>query len=140
MASHRHIARTIVVQTIFAWEFRGGEPMEILAYLMEEFGNKISEPEFPHKLLQGILDNIEQIQSEIVSAAPEWPIGKIAPIDRAILEIGIYELMYEVDIPPLVSINECIDLAKEMGNDNSHKFVNGVLSNIMHKHSLNDKK
>jgi len=128
------------VQTIFAWEFRGGEPMEILAYLMDEFGTQISEPEFPRKLLQGILDNLEQIQAEIVAAAPEWPIDKIAPIDRAILEIGIYELMYEADIPPLVSINECIDLAKEMGNDNSHKFVNGVLSNIMHKHSLHDKK
>jgi len=140
MASHRHIARTIVVQTIFAWEFRGDEPAAILEYLMAEFGGKVKEPEFPAKLLQGILDNKEEIEGEITQAAPEWPIDKIAPIDRAILELGVYELMHEDDIPPLVTINECIELAKEMGNDNSHKFVNGVLSTIMHKHCPPDKK
>ncbi len=134
MASHRHIARTIVVQTIFAWEFRGDEPTAILEYLMEEFGEMVKEPEFPGRLLEGILANNKEIKKEIVEAAPEWPLDKIAAVDRAILELGIYELMHEKEIPPLVTINECIELAKEMGNDNSHKFVNGVLSTIMHKH------
>ncbi len=134
MASHRHLARTIVIQTIFAWEFRGGEPAEILEYLLKEFGKEITEPDFPEKLLQGILDNTKEIEEEIIEAAPEWPLSKIASVDRAILKLGIYELLFEDEIPPLVSINECIELAKEMGNDNSHKFVNGVLSTIMHKH------
>ncbi len=140
MASHRHLSRTIVVQTIFAWEFRANDPMEILAYLMDEFGEKVEEKDFSKKLLQGIFDHKKNIEAEIQESAPEWPLNRIAAIDRAILELGVYELLYEEEIPPLVTINECVELAKEMGNENSHKFVNGVLSTIMHKHNKNEKK
>lgn len=69
-----------------------------------------------------------------METAPEWPLDRISRIDRAILQLGIYELKYEDEIPPLVTINEAVELAKEMGNDNSHKFVNGVLSTLMHKY------
>ncbi len=134
MASHRHLARTIVVQTIFAWEFRGDDPNEVLEYMLEEFGEDLGEPDFPGKLLEGVIKNKKKLEEEIVTAAPEWPLERIFAVDRAILELGIYELMFEDDIPPLVSINEAVELAKEMGNDNSHKFVNGVLSTIMNKY------
>ena len=98
------------------------------------------EKDFSKKLLQGIFDHKKNIEAEIQESAPEWPLNRIAAIDRAILELGVYELLYEEEIPPLVTINECVELAKEMGNENSHKFVNGVLSTIMHKHNKNEKK
>lgn len=134
MASHRHLARTVVIQTIFATEFRDQDPEDTLAYFLKEFGKKVSDKDFPEKLLAGVLKNKKEIEEEIVKNAPQWPLERISPIDRAILELGIYELLYEEEIPPLVTINEAVELAKEMGTDNSHKFVNGVLSTIMHSH------
>ncbi|HAU39801.1 MAG: NusB antitermination factor, N utilization substance protein B [Candidatus Peregrinibacteria bacterium GW2011_GWF2_43_17] len=140
MASHRHLARMIVAQAIFAIEFRKENKGMILDYLLDEFGEKVGEKEFPKKLLEGVLKHKRKIGKEIVAAAPEWPLDRISKLDRAILEIGIYELMYEDDIPPLVTINEAVELAKEIGNDNSHKFVNGVLSTVMHKYCPNKTK
>ena len=134
MASHRHLARIIVIQTIFATEFRQQDPDEMLAYLLDEFGEKVEDKDFPEKLLKGVLDNRKELEEDIVRTAPEWPLDRISPIDRAILELGIYELKYEEEIPPLVTINEAVELAKEMGTDNSHKFVNGVLSTLMHQY------
>ncbi|EKD63450.1 MAG: hypothetical protein ACD_51C00278G0003 [uncultured bacterium] len=137
MASHRHQARVIAAQAIFAMEFRAGDPDQILDYLMEEFGAQIAEKDFPKKLFKGVLEHKKDIEDIVVESAPEWPLDRILAIDRAILEIGIYELMYEEDIPPLVTINEAVELAKELGNDNSHKFVNGVLSTVMKKYKAN---
>ena len=137
MASHRHQARMIVAQAIFAVEFRNSDPDEILEYLMEEFGGQIAEKDFPKKLLKGILKHKKDIEKVIIESAPEWPLERILAIDRAILEIGICELMYDKKIPPLVTINEAVELAKELGNDNSHKFVNGVLSTVMKKYKPN---
>jgi len=137
MASHRHQARTIVAQAIFAVEFRDVDPDNTFDYLMEEFGSQISEKDFPKKLFKGVLEHKKDIEEVVTASAPEWPLDRILAIDRAILEIGIYELMYDKEIPPLVTINEAVELAKELGNDNSHKFVNGVLSTVMKKYKPN---
>lgn len=107
--------------------------MEALSYFLEEFGDKVDEKDFPERLLKGVLKHKKELEKAIVETAPEWPLERISPVDRAILELGIYELKYEEEIPPLVSVNEAVELAKEMGTDNSHKFVNGVLSTIMNK-------
>ncbi len=130
----------IVAQAIFAIEFRKENKNTILDYLLDEFGEKIGEKDFPRQLLKGVFKHKKKIEKEIITAAPEWPLDRISKLDRAILEIGIYELMYEDDIPPLVTINEAVELAKEIGNDNSHKFVNGVLSTVMHKYCPNKTK
>lgn len=134
MASFRHLARIAVMQTMFAYEFHDGNPAEILAYNLKENGEKLQEEDFAQKTLIGATENIERIRAVIQEFAPEWPIDKIARIDRAILEIGAYELLYAEDVPPIVAINEAIEIAKQYGDVNAPKFINGVLSGIMQKY------
>lgn len=139
MASYRHLARIAVMQTIFAFEFRRqkAKQEEILKYNLQEFASQIKDSAFAHYLLKGVLEHRDQIKKIIKKTAPEWPFSKIAPVDRAVLQIGIFELNYCPDIPPLVAINEAIEIAKQYGNENSPKFVNGVLSTILHKYRTN---
>lgn len=134
MASFRHLARIVVMQTLFALEFRGSDDNNansLLDYNLKEFARQLKDHKFTKDLLKGVLSNKEEIRQIIKKYAPEWPIEKIAPIDRAILEIGIYEVVFDKEMPSLVAINEAIEIAKEFGGENSKKFVNGVLSSIM---------
>ena len=80
-------------------------------------------------------ENQKKIYEIIQKNAPEWPIDKVAPVDRAILEIGVYEIVFSDDIPPVVAINEAIEIAKVYGDTNSPKFINGVLSTVMTEYS-----
>lgn len=140
MASHRHLARTCVMQAIFTHEFRGGsDAKKILESNLKEFAPKLRNKDFAEKLLDGILSKKKKILKIISENAPEWPVDKIARIDRAILEIGVYEIVFTDDIPPVVAINEAIETAKHYGDINSSKFINGVLSSVMNKY-LNKKK
>jgi len=131
MSSYRHLARSCVLQTIFNVEFHNQDPQETLELILKEFAPKVEDPEFSINLLKGVLSKKEEIMKLISKYAPDWPIEKIAKIDRAILQIGIYEIIYSEDIPSIVAINESIELAKEFGDNSSSKFINGVLSNIM---------
>lgn len=142
MASNRHLARTCVMQTLFAYEFHKQgkqEPQATLKNVLSEFAPKLRNEDFAYKLLEGILEKRDGILKMIEKHAPEWPIDKIANIDRAILEIGIYEVVYAEDIPPVVAINEAIEIAKYFGDTNSSKFINGVLSSVMNE-NINNKK
>lgn len=142
MASYRHLSRTCVMQTIFIREFRefGKKSVspkqlktsrEILDKILDEFAPRLSEKEFAYKTLLGVLKNRKEIFKLIEKFAPKWPIDKIARVDRAILEIGTYEIAFSKEIPPIVAINEAIEIAKHFGDDNSSKFINGVLSSVM---------
>lgn len=131
MASYRHLARTCVMQTVFAVEFREKNPKGVLEKVLKEFAPKLNETDFAYQTLEGVLANQEEILKIIEKFAPQWPVEKIAKIDRAILEIGIYEIVFSKDIPKVVAINESIEMAKHFGDENSPKFINGVLSNVM---------
>ena len=72
--------------------------------------------------------------------APEWPIEQIARMDRAVLHIGVYELLYDSSVPPKVVINEAVELAKAFGGDNSSKFINGVLGTVLRDKEKQDAK
>jgi N utilization substance protein B len=123
------------MQALFAYEFREGvDPDSMLKHCTEEFSDKLKDTEFAENLLVGVLANKDEIYKVMQKEAPEWPVERIAPVDRAILEIGIYEIMYSEDVPPIVAINEGIEIAKSYGDMNSAKFINGVLSSVMHKH------
>ena len=131
MASYRHLARTCVMQAIFELEFRGGEPEKILAAILEEFAPKLTETDFAYETLKGLLEKQKEVIKIIKKFAPQWPVDKIARVDRATLEIGVYEIVFSDDIPPVVAINEAIEIAKHFGDNNSPKFINGVLSSVM---------
>ena len=130
MASKRHTLRALVMQTLFAWEFRGGDAEAILSYNLVNGGHGLEDQSFAMLLLQRIMDHREKVKEAIKRYAPEWPWEKIAPIDRAIMELGAAELLFDPDMPALVAINEAIELAKEFGTESSSKFVNGVLSSL----------
>lgn len=134
MAS-RHLSRSIAVQSLYEWDFKGKQ-MELLdgivAHNIEEFAPGLKEPEFVQKLVAGIMEHVEDIDKIIEKAAPQWPIDQVAMVDRNVLRLGIYELLFgdRSEVPPKVAINEAIELAKTFGGDASGKFVNGVLGTI----------
>lgn len=96
----------------------------------EGFGNPREYYAFAEELITGTLKNISRIDNVISDAAQNWEVSRIARCDLAILRLAIYELLYRTDIPPVVSINEAIDLAKIYSTDDSHRFVNGILDKV----------
>jgi len=127
--SNRHLARTIALQTLFAWDFNGKKESDIERLTAENFANfapNFDDGGFVKDLVTGVRDNVTKIDKFIVKYATEWPLDQITTIDRNILRLGIFELLYS-SVPPRVVINEAIEIAKSFGGDSSGKFVNGVL-------------
>ena len=134
MASNRHLGRIVALQSLYEYEFRTGSEDttadidEILGRNLERYESAIEDKSFVDELVKGVLERQPELDEKIQPIAPDWPIEQIARIDRAILRIGLYELLYRAAIvPPKVVINEAVELAKAFGSDNSSKFVNGVL-------------
>ncbi len=134
--ANRHIARSIVLQTLFELDFRDYSdtevPEEILVRNASEFANDVIDLSFVRTLLTGILGKKSEIDLVIEKAAPDWPLDKISTIDRNILRIGLYELLFTdgQEVPAKVAINESIELSKSYGGEKSSKFVNGVLGSV----------
>ena len=130
---NRHLARSVAMQSLFEWDFKGN-PTAILPIIVEhnlvEFGHGMEEKEFAMQIVDGVIDNLGKIDELISKFAPSWPIGQITLVDRNILRIGVYELKFSEGIPPKVAINEAIELAKSFGGASSGKFVNGVLGSM----------
>ena len=130
----RHLVRTIVLQSLYEWDFykQQNDLAKIVERNVEEFGPGIDEPDFIWRTLKGIVEHLPEINTIIEKAAPDWPLEQIAIIDRNVLRIGLYELLYadKQEIPPKVAINEAIEIAKAYGGVNSPKFVNGVLGTV----------
>ncbi len=130
----RHLARSIILQSLYEWDFfdRKGDLNTIVNRNLDEFGPGIDEPEFARKIADGVKTHIDAIDAVITKAAPEWPLERIAIIDRNALRIGLYELLYAnpEEVPPKVAINEAIEIVKNYGGPNSGKFINGVLGTI----------
>ena len=133
MASWRHLSRIIVMQSFFEYEARDGNFKEILDYNLGEYSSKIEDVSFAHGLISVIEKKYSKIRSLIKKHAPEWPVDKMDPVERSILVLGISELISpQEDVPVNVAINEAIELAKTYGDDNSSKFINGVLNSVAH--------
>ncbi|MBN2197673.1 transcription antitermination factor NusB [Candidatus Wolfebacteria bacterium] len=130
----RHLARSIVLQSLYEWDFynKKTDLMEIIERNLKEFGPGIDEPEFVWKIVNGIIKNFDNLNKIIEKAAPEWPLNQISIIDRNVLRVGLYELLFANpdEVPAKVAINESIELAKNYGGPNSGKFINGVLGTV----------
>lgn len=131
MAS-RHLLRTIALQSLYEWDFHKQKVAlnDIIDRNLREFGPGVDDPEFAKKIVLGVVEHEKEIDPKIEKAAPEWPLDQVSLVDRNVLRMGIYELLYSDEIPPKVAINEAIELAKAFGSDSSGKFVNGVLGTI----------
>jgi len=133
--SKRHLARSIAMQTLYQWDFRGQPSAVIPAIIedvMQEFGSGITDmQDFVETLVTHIIDTRDTIDKKIKQYAPHWPLEQMNLVDKNILRIGVYELLQnEKDTPPRVAINEAIELAKNYGGPASGKFVNGILGAI----------
>lgn len=130
--SNRHLARAIAMQSLYEWDFYGGsrDAAEIINRNLEEWAPNLDEKEFARSILKGVLDEREKIDATVTKFAPDWPLDKITTVDRNVLRIGTYELLYNFEIPSKVAINEAIELAKTFGGESSGKFVNGVLGAV----------
>jgi transcription antitermination protein NusB len=132
--ANRHLARSTVLQTLYEWDFSNQKikPEIILQRDASEFAPGTESDQFMKNLLNGVIEKQKDLDHIITSAAPEWPIEKIAILDRNILRIGLYELLFadREQVPPKVAINEAIELAKKFGGETSSKFVNGVLGAV----------
>src|SRR3989344_1393856 len=134
MAS-RHLSRSIVMQSLYEWDFSGRKEnllKEIMERNIGEFGTGLEDQTFAWQLLGGVVKRIKEIDNIIEKAAPEWTIAQITIVYRNVLRIGLYELLYEnkKEVPSKVAINEAIELAKAFGGDSSGRFINGVLGTV----------
>ena len=134
MAS-RHLSRSIALQSLYEWDFRGKgttDLNEIVERNIKEFGPGLEDSSFIQQLVDGVLKKIEDLDRIIIETAPEWPIDQVAIVDRNVLRIGLFELLFgnREEVPPKVAINEAIELAKTFGGESSGKFINGVLGTV----------
>ena len=137
MASNRHLGRIIALQTLYEEEFRRDaadtafDLEEVLSRNISRYAEMVDDVEFIRDLVHGVLRHTAELDVTLQPIAPEWPIDQIARMDRIVLRIGLYELLYGTDVPPKVVINEAVELAKAFGGENSSKFVNGVLGTVL---------
>ena len=133
--ANRHLSRSVVLQTLFEWDFRSyssATARESLVRNVQEFAPAAGDLPFMEELLKGTIARKSDIDLVIEKAAPEWPLERIALVDRNVLRLGLYELLFadREKVPAKVAINESIELAKSFGGENSGRFVNGVLGAV----------
>lgn len=122
------------VQFLYQWEVnRSDELADDLYRFFENQEEARPYYSFAEELIHGTIENIETIDQEITSHASNWTFERIAKVDLAILRLAIFELLHRTDIPPIVSINEAIDLSKIFSNPDSKRFINGILDKMKNK-------
>lgn len=132
----RHTSRKLALSSIFSWSF--AEPdmeknIKASAEILEEEGVSYDD-ELTKFLVDGVREHIDEIDKMVEECAPDWPLDKIAKIDLVILRIAIFEILFGKKTPVKVAIDEAVEIAKEFGNETSHKFINGVLGTVVEKY------
>jgi len=133
------------MQSLYEWDFYGKKPEDLTKIVernIKEFGPGLEDQSFVWQLIKGIIEHLLQIDKVIEKAAPEWPVDQITIVDRNVLRLGLYELLYanKEEVPPKVAINEAIELAKNFGGESSGKFINGVLGTVYREMGIEENK
>lgn len=145
MSANRHLGRIVALQTLYEQDFRqecndkSFRLKEVLGRNLERYSDTIEDKDFINQLVAGVDRHRDKIDKIISPIAPEWPIDQIARMDRTILRIGVYELLFSKKAPPKVAINEAVELAKSFGGENSSKFINGVLGTVLRDQQVSAK-
>jgi N utilization substance protein B len=132
MSQARTNARKAAVQALYQWQMTGHNLSEIERQFLEEERLKDAQKSYFIELVYGVPENLDVID-QALSEFVDRPVDKIDPVERAILRIGVYELMHRPDLPYRVILNESVNLAKYFGADGSHRYVNGILDKIAQK-------
>jgi len=122
------------MQSLYEWDF-SGKKLDLTKTVeknLKEFGPGLEDPTFTWQLVTGVVQHLQEIDKIIEKTAPEWPLSQISVVDRNVLRIGLFELLYgnKEAVPPKVAINEAIELAKSFGGESSGRFINGVLGTV----------
>lgn len=125
----RHLARQAALQVLTSLLLHDDDRERMTAYVHAEFADRLPDAEFLRQIVDGVIACRPEIDDKIQQFAREWPVDKLDPVERSILEIGCYEII-KTKTPAPVAINEAVELAKEFGDDTAGKFINGVLSAI----------
>jgi len=132
----RRKARELVIQILFHMEFNPGDPDEIFDLVCENFNSSRSIRAFSKRLVRGVRENIEHLDKLIRQSSKNWRLERMSIVDRSILRLAAYEILFMDDIPYKVSIDEAVELGKKYGTEESGAFINGVLDNIFNKLSV----
>ncbi len=130
MPGIRHKARVIAFQTLFEIDSVGHLPPDTLARHLDDANLTPEASAFVEELVSGALKYREKIDKAIQESAPSWPIDQMPKVDKNILRLAIFEILFHNKVPLKVAINEAVELAKTFGSDNSAKFINGVLGTV----------
>ena len=128
--SKRRIIREKVLQILYAHELNKDSITAFIAEVLDEVKDE-ADKEFARNLIKRVLSNMDKLDNEIKERVQNWELNRIALIDKILLRMGICELLYFPDIPPKVSINESIEIAKDYSTAGSGKFINGILDAIL---------
>jgi len=131
MPGTRRKARTVALQSLYEVDCAGHDAEETVSRILEERGLLRDGAGFARQLVRGVMANKGEIDTIIQAYAPAWPVEQMAVIDRNILRLAIFEILFNNKVPPKAVINEAVELAKAFGSDNSAKFVNGVLGSVL---------
>jgi len=126
----RRRARAVALQTLFEVDVATHDPSQVLRQRLQDCSVDEDSAHFARNLVRGALTNLPQIDRTIQEIAPEWPFDQMSPIDRNILRIAIFEMVFDPDIPLKVAINEAVELAKLFGSESTRRFVNGALGTL----------
>ncbi len=129
MGKRRH-SRELAIKALFHLEFSKDDPAVAFDLICNNFGASEDVKPFSKDLLLGVCAHLKELDTLIGTASKNWRLERIAKVDRTILRLAVYELLYRDDIPPKVSINEAVDLGKKFGTEESGAFINGILDNI----------
>ena len=127
----RRQSRIIALQVLYETDVAPRDTNAVLERRIGEDSVPVAVAGFARDLVNGVLENREEIDKIVARFAPSWPVHQMAVVDRNILRMAIFEMMMGGETPPKVAINEAVDLAKAFGSDSSSKFVNGVLGSVM---------
>jgi N utilization substance protein B len=130
MTGMRHKARIIALQALYEIDSVGRRAESVVERLLAEAALSAANAGLVRELVSGTVRNREEIDGNIRKFAPAWPVEQIAIIDRNILRLAIFEILFDNKVPVKVAVNEAVELAKTFGSDNSSRFVNGVLGAV----------
>jgi transcription antitermination factor NusB len=134
---NRRKARELAIQILFHMEFNPGDPDEIFDLVCENFNSSKSIRAFSRKLVCGVWENIEYLDRLIRRSSKNWRLERMSIVDRNILRLSAYEILFMEDIPHKVSIDEAVEMGKKYATEESGAFINGVLDNILKEHIQN---
>jgi N utilization substance protein B len=118
---------------LFSVDIGNVELNQAFNHVVEEFDISLKAQQFARELLEGAIDHKEEIDAIIARLSKGWDVKRLASVDRNIMRLALYEIIYRDDIPPAVSVNEAVEMAKIFGGEKSGKFINGVLGQVAEK-------